>query len=632
MPVDDVSKPHKDQRHSPLAFLSGRFNATQLGWSVLEKEAFAVLHTLDRMHWLVTNPDGFDLYTDHNNLIFLFDPLSVVPDMSQTTLRKVLRWAVRLSLYQYTCFHITGEDNVWADLLTRWSNAAPTVRRLIHIPELPSACDDDFQWPQPSEIATTQAESSTSRPAGLTSSDGLWKYPDDTIWIPDAASDLQLRLCIIAHTGAAGHRGRDATERALKSVFKWSTLAEDVRAFVRACIQCLSTLGGEKIPRPFGPSVRGTSPNDLLQFDYIELGPSLNGDKYVLMLRDDHSDYKLFYSFPDTNAENSATAIVEWCSMFGVPNTLMSDGPTHFKNETLRLVAKGLKAHHHFTLAYCPWSNGAVERLGRELLRVVRSVLSELQMDKKEWPDLIPIVQSVLNNSPSPQRGNVCPITAFMGREPTPPIRTFLRNATVKTVTLSEAQAESALNVKELLLLCDELHPRVQSSLESHRRQARESASRGTLPNFSEGDYVLVARSDFHAGEKLCLRWRGPRRIMKALSDFVYQVEDLRNGQLDDVHDSRLKLYRDSEIDKDAIMSHVIHSETGMVVSRLLGLEETPDGIYVRIRWKGLGTKKDTLEPIARVNEDVPVLFAKLLSRKSTPAGLAEKVRSKRAL
>ena len=69
-----------------------------------------------------------------------------------------------------------------------------------------------------------------------------------------------------------------------------------------------------------------------------------------------------------------------------------------------------------------------------------------------------------------------------------------------------------------------------------------------------------------------------------------------------------------------------------MVVSRLLGLEETPDGIYVRIRWKGLGTKKDTLEPIARVNEDVPVLIAKLLSRKSTPAGLAEKVRSKIAL
>lgn len=51
VPTVDLNKPHKEQRHAPLAFLSGRFNSTQLGWSVLEKEAFAVLTTLDRIHW-----------------------------------------------------------------------------------------------------------------------------------------------------------------------------------------------------------------------------------------------------------------------------------------------------------------------------------------------------------------------------------------------------------------------------------------------------------------------------------------------------------------------------------------------------------------------------------------------------
>lgn len=144
VPICDVSKPHAQQRHSTLAFLSGRFDTTKLGWSILEKEAYAVLATLERMHSLVTTPDGFDLYTDHNNLIFLFDPLTVVPDLSQTSLRKVLRWAVRLSIYRYTFFHIKGEDNVWADLLTRWSSSIPTIRRLVNIPKLPSACAEDF--------------------------------------------------------------------------------------------------------------------------------------------------------------------------------------------------------------------------------------------------------------------------------------------------------------------------------------------------------------------------------------------------------------------------------------------------------------------------------------------------------
>ena len=306
----------------------------------------------------------------------------------------------------------------------------------------------------------------------------------------------------------------------------------------------------------------------------------------------------------------------------------MSDGPTHFKNETVRLVTKNLKTPHHFMLPYCPWSNGDVARLGRELIRVLRATLSELQMDHDEWPDLIPMVQSVLNNSPSRQRGNVCPVTAFMGQEPSTPIKTFMHSSTIESVTLTDLQHESAMNVEDLLKACEDLHPRVQATLQKNRAQQRDKMSSGRLPNFHEEDYVLVARNDFHAGEKLFLRWRGPRRITRAMNDHVYQVEDLRNGELTEVHVSRLKLFRDSVIDEEAIMSHVLQSETGMVVTRLLGIEETENGYHVRVRWKGLGPDEDTLEPIAQVYKDVPELFEKLLQRKSTPKDLAEKVRT----
>jgi hypothetical protein len=86
----------------------------------------------------------------------------------------------------------------------------------------------------------------------------------------------------------------------------------DIRSFVRVCIHCLTIVGGGKAPRPFGPTVHGTAANDLLQFDYIVLAPSNLGDKHVLMLRDDHSDYNWFFSFPDTSAENAARAIIDW--------------------------------------------------------------------------------------------------------------------------------------------------------------------------------------------------------------------------------------------------------------------------------------------------------------------------------
>ena len=140
------------------------------------------------------------------------------------------------------------------------------------------------------------------------------------------------------------------------------------------------------------------------------MGPSTTGDRYILMLRDDVTSYSWLYPTPSTSASQAATALVDWCAAFGAPKSFMSDSPTHFKNETLRLLAKGLKNNHHFTLPYSPWTNGAVERLGKEILRSARSLLSELKLPNDTWPDIIPVIQSSLNNSPSSHRLNISPL------------------------------------------------------------------------------------------------------------------------------------------------------------------------------------------------------------------------------
>lgn len=62
----------------------------------MEKEAFAVMASIERSHLLDSCGDGFDLFTDHNNLIFIFDQLAIMPDIRQATTGKVLGWDVRL--------------------------------------------------------------------------------------------------------------------------------------------------------------------------------------------------------------------------------------------------------------------------------------------------------------------------------------------------------------------------------------------------------------------------------------------------------------------------------------------------------------------------------------------------------
>lgn len=59
----------------------------------------------------------------------------------------------------------------------------------------------------------------------------------------------------------------------------------------------------------------------------------------------------------------------------------------------------------------------------------------------------------------------------------------------------------------------------------------------------------------------------------KALNDYVLKMEDLRNGETEDIHGihgTRLKYYAGEFLDKQVILSHVTAINTGMPVSRLM--------------------------------------------------------------
>ncbi len=86
--------------------------------------------------------------------------------------------------------------------------------------------------------------------------------------------------------------------------------------------------------------------------------------------------------------------------------------------------------------------------------------------------------------------------------------------------------------------------------------------------------------------------------------------------------------YADKELNKEAILPHVLYSEKGIPIQRLMCLVEKPDSLYVRVRWRGVPPFEDTDEPLRNVFEDAPTLVRKLLARKNTPANLSRKARS----
>lgn len=104
---------------------------------------------------------------------------------------------------------------------------------------------------------------------------------------------------------------------------------------------------------------------------------------------------------------------------------------------------------------------------------------------------------------PSLHRGNGCPLKAFMGCNPTPRVLTFFRSLTAATVTVTDAQRQSRLNVEELAKLCAQLHPfpvyfgKSQEAVKGSRVNSRLRVSCPTSPKvtmslWTDRTFILV--------------------------------------------------------------------------------------------------------------------------------------------
>lgn len=169
----DLCKSHVDQCHEPRAFLSRCVTGTQLPWPTLEKEAFAIMEAVNRMHCVLATSEGFDLLTDHYNIKFLFVPLAIVPDLLQTSIQKVLRWAVKLCSNNYIYVHFKGVEKVQANIIDRWSSSV-AIRCLALIPALPPSSSSKFEWTSSAALAQPRSSNANSRPKNRFVHDDLW--------------------------------------------------------------------------------------------------------------------------------------------------------------------------------------------------------------------------------------------------------------------------------------------------------------------------------------------------------------------------------------------------------------------------------------------------------------------------
>lgn len=175
-------------------------------------------------------------------------------------------------------------------------------------------------------------------------------------------------LSVIAHKEASRHRAATTKDNFLRRHYVWRTLSSNIHSVDCSFIQCIWTAEEGKGLPAIRPAVRDTATSDILQFVYIKIDTAISVEGQFIMLQNDHLNNSCFLDCPDTFAEHALRAIVDCCTAFNVPARAMSDGPAHFKNETVRPIAKGLSMPHHFKLLYSPGSSSKLEHLSKELL------------------------------------------------------------------------------------------------------------------------------------------------------------------------------------------------------------------------------------------------------------------------
>lgn len=605
-PKDQMHLPVEERDHEPLCFMSGLFKANERNWSVCEKECYPIWIALVRLeHYLRSSELPFMIMTDHRNLSYIFSHSG----SSKPTTERLERWLIVFLSYFYLIEHIDGIKNVFPDLLSRWGAPLKMVKIASLKIDGHFASVDTIVWPSLDEIREAQFAASEESKSPYNWDEEMRMYVDNEnhIWIP--SEDLAIRIITLGHCGSSGHRGIDSTLAKIQEKFVWSELQDDVENFLKSCYHCLVSLTG-RIPRPLGSAVHGTKPNEVIHIDFATVF-----DFDILVMKDDVSQYVRLRLCEDVSAASATIPVLDWIADFGLPKCLVSDRGSHFKNQLMSRITEGLKIDHHMTLPYTPWSNGSVERVVRELKKVLIRIQSELRLKRKDIPQVLPLVQFALNMSIRPLT-NLAPITVMTGLPPSNALDSMffpLWNTTI-------AKASSRLSVEkiqemtlELQRSLDKMHKEVVDLYETNRIRKRDYHVHHQKAQFHLGDFVLVAKVTNLVRNKMELKWTGPWKIVDVISEWIFEVEHLLNGQKKLCHSQRLRFFSEELNNVEEIADYVVNTEESYAIEKLLAIKFKNGGYVIKVRWLGFDQFEDSWLTLEELMEQVPLMVEEFL-------------------
>ena len=346
--VDGVEK--------PVAFLSKTLDNTQLKWTTIEKEGYAIYYAFHKFRYLLRDVP-FTLQTDHKNLIYINEAPS----------QKVMRWKLAIQEFMFDIEHIPGNTNVVADGFSRFCL-----------------------------FPTNDEEESTEQEEDIYLSESFLAPILDGYSLDSKTYQKISKV----HNSLVGHFGVNKTyERCKQKWGVWDHMKEDIKFFIKHNCPCCQKMNRLRIPIHTHPFTTATySIMERVAIDTIgPLPEDEEGNKYIIVFIDCFSRYVQLYAAKSAKGLSAVRALIQFVSQFGCPSQFLSDNGPQYVNELIDEFMATVGPEHVRTMAYSKEENAIVERVNKEVMRHLRAILFEKQI-KNKWSLVYPLVQRIINS------------------------------------------------------------------------------------------------------------------------------------------------------------------------------------------------------------------------------------------
>ena len=485
-------------------------------WSTIEKECYAIVYCLKKLNYLLGDR-AFTLKTDHKNLIY------VDADNNE----KVKRWKIAIQQYDITIEYIKGPDNIIADGMSRLVHTNKVAHGIAVLREIPM------------EIILSLQEYDL---------DSIVETHNLNILKEFVVPSEKRKIIAQVHNSISGHGGVERTfDKLVKMGHHWEYMREHVRYFIKRCPYC-QKMSYTKTPIHTTPfTTAAYAPFDRQNWDSIGPLTLSNGEVcYILVAIDCFSRWVELWKIPDTEMLTVRLPMLQHFGRYGTPSQFLTDNGTQFVNGTVEELLKMVSVQHITVLAYSKEENAIVERSNKEVMRHVRALVFEGNMNEN-LEDLLPSVQRIINAS-RVDSTQASPAEILFGNAVDLDKNIFLPASTLTdmNVSLSTWASNMLENQRKII--------KKAATIQRKKDNAHIASADPRRTEFAVGSYVLLdhTESTFRKGppSKFDYQLRGPFRVVKQSGDVV-TVYDSNKRKDKTVHIATLHpfLYESNYID-----------------------------------------------------------------------------------